>query len=84
MLKEALDALLLDHLYLTPAAQGHGVGSAVLQHICREADARGLPIRLGALRDSDANRFYQRHGFAQTGEDAWDIYYERPPVRAAK
>ena len=83
VLKEAPDALLLEHLYLTPATQGRGVGSTVLQHICCEADARELQIRLGALRDSAANQFYLRHGFAQTGEDAWDIYYARQPQRTA-
>ena len=28
-----------------------------------EAAAQGVPIKLGALRGSAANRFYQRHGF---------------------
>lgn len=25
----------------------------------------------------DANRFYQRHGFAKTAKTVWDIYYVR-------
>lgn len=28
---------------------------------------------------TDANRFYQRHGFAKTAETEWDIYYVRKP-----
>lgn len=68
----------LDHLYLHPAHQSLGIGSHVLRHLLVQADAAGLPVQVGALRDSPSNRFYQRHGFVQTSEDAWDIYYIRP------
>jgi GNAT superfamily N-acetyltransferase len=71
-------ALKLDHLYILPEYQGRGLGSAVMQRIAADADGRGLAVRLGALRDSESNPFYQRHGYAKTGEDEWDIYYERP------
>ncbi|KAG0933391.1 hypothetical protein G6F31_016327 [Rhizopus arrhizus] len=43
-----------------------------------EADSRGLPVAVGALRGSDSNRFYRRHGFVQTAESEWDIDYLRP------
>lgn len=76
--KPEASALLLDHLYIHPDHQGQGLGSAVLRMIIAEADELGLPIRLGALRGSDSNRFYQRHGFVQTEEAEWDIYYLRP------
>lgn len=69
----------LDHLYIVPEHQGQGVGAAVLRRICADADAQRIPIRLGALRGSEANRFYQRHGFKQTDEAEWDIYYVRQP-----
>lgn len=73
------DLLRLDHLYVQPKHQSLGIGSAVLQKIMAEADEQQLPMHLGALRESASNRFYQRHGFVQTHEDAWDIYYVRPP-----
>lgn len=72
------DGLHLDHLYIRPAAQGLGLGGQVLGRILQEADSRGLPVSLSALRDSDSNRFYRRHGFVQTGESEWDIDYLRP------
>lgn len=75
------DDLLLDHLYVLPAAQGRGVGAAVIADILAHADARRARVRLGALRGSDANRFYQRHGFVQTGQSEWDVHYARPPAR---
>ncbi len=72
------DALQLDHFYVHPRHQSQGIGSLVLQRLIAEADSQHLPIRLGALRESASNRFYQRHGFVQTHEDEWDIYYLRP------
>ena len=70
--------LQLDHLYVHPAHQRRGIGAAVLARVFADADAQGLPVRVGALRGSDSNRFYQRHGFRQVEEGEWDIYYVRP------
>lgn len=69
--------LLLDHLYILPAFQGRGIGAAVLQRVFAEADARQLPVRVGALRESDSNRFYLRHGFRMVSQDEFDNYYVR-------
>ncbi|MGR6076309.1 VOC family protein [Achromobacter xylosoxidans] len=78
------DGLRLDHLYVVPAAQGLGVGGQVLGRLLRDADLRGLPVRVGALRGSDSNRFYRRHGFEPVAESEWDIDYLRPaPARQA-
>lgn len=79
VVKHQGEHLLLDHLYLTPAQQGKGIGSAVLACIFSDADAAGLPLRVGALKQSEANCFYQRHGFEQVAEEEWDIYYLRVP-----
>ncbi|MFJ3461775.1 GNAT family N-acetyltransferase [Achromobacter spanius] len=72
------DGLRLDHLYVHPSAQGRGVGGQVLRRILRDADRRRAQVTLSALRGSDSNRFYRRHGFVQTGEGEWDIDYLRP------
>lgn len=78
------DGLRLDHLYVVPAAQGLGVGGQVLGRLLHDADLRGLPVRVGALRGSDSNRFYRRHGFEPVAESEWDIDYLRPaPGRQA-
>ncbi|PZQ01414.1 MAG: GNAT family N-acetyltransferase [Variovorax paradoxus] len=73
------DHLLLDHLYVHPAHQGLGTGAAALAMIFEEADAAMLPIRVGALRESDSNRFYARHGFELVEQAEWDNYYVRKP-----
>jgi GNAT superfamily N-acetyltransferase len=70
---------LLDHLYVEPAAQGRGVGARVLERVFADADARRQALRVGALKHSDANRFYQRHGFALVEVGEWDNYYVREP-----
>lgn len=71
------DHLVLDHLYITPQAQGLGIGSWVLGQVLAEADRRGLPVQVTALKLSDANRFYQRHGFVLQHQSAWDLHYLR-------
>ena len=72
------DHLLLDHLYIAPQAQGQGVGSWVMIQVLDEADRLGLAVRLTALKLSDANRFYQRHGFELQHASDWDLHYLRP------
>jgi GNAT superfamily N-acetyltransferase len=72
-------ALLLDHLYVHPSRQGRGIGAAVLRSVFADADARGLEVRVGALRGSDSNLFYIRHGFEMVSQAEFDNYYVRRP-----
>ena len=72
------DEWLLDHLYVLPSHQGQGIGAAVLRDVLASADARGRALRVGALRESDANRFYARHGFELVERTEWDNHYRRP------
>lgn len=69
--------LQLDHLYIRPGHQGQGVGATVLARVFALADAQSLAVRVGALRGSDSNRFYQRHGFALVEQGEFDNYYVR-------
>lgn len=71
------DRFQLDHLYVHPDHQQHGIGSHVIETLIFESEARRLPIQLGALKDSASNRFYLRHGFVPTHADEWDVYYVR-------
>ena len=77
VVKPCEQGLLLDHLYVHPSAQNQGIGAAVLAHVLAEADASGRQVRLGALRGSDSNRFYARHGFVQVEQGEFDNYYVR-------
>ena len=62
------DHLSLDEIQLLPAAQGAGVGSAIIRDLQEQAQHRGLPLRLQVLKQNRARELYERLGFAQTGE----------------
>ncbi|MDP2282936.1 MAG: GNAT family N-acetyltransferase [Pseudohongiella sp.] len=81
VVKPESDRLKLDHLYIEPEYQGRGIGGTVLGTIFRTADQLGLPISVTALRGSESNTFYQRHGFQYQNENEWDINYVRQPKR---
>jgi len=83
VVKPDRDGLVLDHLYLDPRFQNRGCGARVLAAVFAEADARGLDLRVGALRGSDSNRFYLRHGFVLEKMGEWDNYYVRPAHQRA-
>jgi GNAT superfamily N-acetyltransferase len=78
VIKPAANHLLLDHLYIRPGHQGQGIGAWVLEWVFAQADTLGLPVRVGALRESDSNRFYLRHGFRLVEQAEFDNYYLRP------
>ncbi|MHC0053678.1 GNAT family N-acetyltransferase [Actibacterium sp. D379-3] len=80
VLRDKGDHLYLDHLYVLPAAQGRGTGRKALAALKDIAQARGLPLRLMALKGSAANRFYLGQGFALTGTEDWDNLYEYRPA----
>ncbi len=80
VLRPEAEYLLLDHLYLAPGCQRQGMGAAVLARVFAEADAGRKSVRVGALRGSEANRFYVRHGFVPDGEGEFDLYYRRAPA----
>ncbi|MDC8786231.1 GNAT family N-acetyltransferase [Roseateles koreensis] len=79
-LKPQSGALHLNHLYLKPARQGQGSGAWVMAQIKAQARAQGLAVTLSALKLSDANRFYLRHGFRQVAEHEFDLDYRWQPA----
>ena len=78
MIRPNEEGLYLDHLYIHPDFQGRGYGRQVMAIILAEADEANLPIKVGALKQSDSNRFYLSHGFELVEEGEWDNYYIRP------
>jgi GNAT superfamily N-acetyltransferase len=79
------DELRLVRLFVLPAFQNQGIGSGVLATLTREADERGLPIRLRVLRVNPAQRLYERYGFARVDDGNADdphIAMVRPPCGA--
>lgn len=65
----ARDYLLLDNLYLVPAARGGVVARRLIAHVAGQAVAMGADrLELHVQADNDrARRFYARMGFEATG-----------------
>jgi GNAT superfamily N-acetyltransferase/ketosteroid isomerase-like protein len=81
-LRATPSAYRMDHLYIEPPAQGQGVGAWVMDWACALADLRQVALELAALKGSDANRFYQRHGLIEVGQSDFDIEYRRTPAKS--
>lgn len=77
--REEADCFCLDHLYLDPPCQGQGLGSQVMALLQAQARSAGKPIRLQALKQSLANRFYLAQGFHPAGSSEWDNQYRWEP-----
>ena len=75
VVKPQEDAVLLDHLYIRPHAQGRGIGAWVIAHLLADAAAAGHEVRVGVLRGSRSNDFYQRAGFSLVEQAEFDNYY---------
>jgi ribosomal protein S18 acetylase RimI-like enzyme len=88
VLKPLSHVMRLDHLYIDPPFQRRGIGAQVMRWVFAQADEVQFPLELCALKGSNANRFYLRHGCVKTGEGDWDIDYLRLPpsegVRAVR
>lgn len=70
-----LDTIWIEHFYLAPDSQGHGVGSAVLSDILAQSPASDQRrFCLNVLQGSQARRLYERHGFLLESEDAVDVF----------
>ncbi|MFI6479821.1 GNAT family N-acetyltransferase [Nonomuraea sp. NPDC050663] len=71
------DGWWLEHFYLSPALQGRGIGTAVLDSLL--ARLEGHRVRLNVLQGSAARRLYERHGFVVDSQDPVDIYMSLQP-----
>ncbi|MBN8994170.1 MAG: N-acetyltransferase [Rhizobiales bacterium] len=59
-----------DSIYLSPAAQGRGVGSALLGRLLAESESRGFRQMVAVIGNSANHasvRLHERHGFRHVG-----------------
>jgi GNAT superfamily N-acetyltransferase len=79
------DHIELEHLYLTPARQGHGIGSNIVHSLIEHAQVAALPLRLATAKMNRARRLYERLGFVETETDEFKVYMEwRSPIAAPR
>jgi len=71
------EVVTIDSFYLAARFQNAGLGSAIFRALLAEADALRKPVRLEVLKQSPADRFYLRHGFAAVSEGEHDVLFER-------
>ncbi len=72
---------MLDELYVIPDLRGGGIGTQLLRRAIEEVRARGggeMHINVDEI-DTDARRFYERHGFVnvEPGRDYRMLCYIR-------
>lgn len=64
----------LHKIYILPSMQGKQVGKALVDEVARIAREAGMQrISLNVNRENKATGFYERLGFAKTGEEDIDI-----------
>jgi GNAT superfamily N-acetyltransferase len=72
---------LLDELYVRPALRGQGIGTALVERACALVHERGAELFEVNVDepDTDAIRFYERHGFLNRPPDGTGrmLYFER-------
>lgn len=72
-------AAMLDELYVAPAHRNRGVGTALLQRVfeeIRKRNAGELQINVDEV-DTDARRFYERHGLTNIEYGSRMLLYNR-------
>ncbi len=80
---------LLDEMYVAPDLRGQGIGSAVIDLLMTTCETMGVDlIEINVDEgDTDAQRFYERHGFSMTEpgsqERAFYFFRELTPLDRA-
>ena len=75
------DCVNVKQLFILPDYQGRGIGKACMLRVIRDADERGLPIRLQLLKvNTRALAFYERLGFKEIGETETHKQIERAVI----
>lgn len=70
------DRLELDHLWVSPAWIGSGIGRLLFEHAMHEAASRGAST-VGIEADPNAESFYLRMGARRVGENVYEIEGQR-------
>jgi putative acetyltransferase len=78
---ESGQELFLKQMFIDPAVQRQGIGSALLRDLLARGRNSGKVVRLAVVKINPAAALYKRHGFVTTSEDAFKFHMERWPER---
>jgi GNAT superfamily N-acetyltransferase len=81
--EEHPDQILLGQIYILPAYQGQGIGTALIRSLLQRGAERGLPVCLRVLKVNPARQLYDRLGFVVTAETETHYSMEARPATAA-
>jgi ribosomal protein S18 acetylase RimI-like enzyme len=70
---ESTDSIYLGQLYLAPALQNHGIGTAILMDLKDKARASGKALALDVMKDNRARLLYERLGFRVIGQSEYKL-----------
>lgn len=74
------DVIFLSNIGITPAYQGRGIGTRLIQDLLDEGRARGVPVELQVIKANPARGLYERLGFAVYDESKthWEMRWKPP------
>jgi ribosomal protein S18 acetylase RimI-like enzyme len=70
---ESPDSIYLGQLYLTPALQNRGIGTAIMKELKDRATQAGKALTLDVLKNNRARSLYERLGFRMVGEPEYKL-----------
>lgn len=76
--KHCPDGKYIDNIQISPAWQGYGIGSDILDRIINDCDQES--VRLTTFDDNPARRLYERKGFTVTERHGSTIKMEKQPL----
>ena len=75
--------IFLGSIYVTPAMQGKGIGTSVIQDLLHLAGLQSQAVTLAVMKINPAIRLYRRLGFHATHEDDYKVYMRADPKTAS-
>ena len=74
------NGIVLGSIYVAPAMQRKGIGSAVLRAILHTGRQKSKPVTLAVMKINPAHALYERLGFRAVHEDEFKLYMRADPA----
>jgi ribosomal protein S18 acetylase RimI-like enzyme len=74
------DHIFLSYIALTPAFQGIGIGSRLIEEVLLQARSKEIPVTLKVLKSNPAKTLYERLGFTVTETTSTHYFMMVDPI----